>query len=75
MSRHRLATSCPTFSQSLTQITNVHAAQHEGSDEATAGDAADTGAWDDDADEAGAAGGELPDIVELRRDEAVRRLS
>ena len=48
---------------------------HEGSDEGTAGDAADTGAWDNDAGEAGAAGGELPDIVELRRDEAVRHLS
>ena len=47
---------------------------HEGADEGTAGDAAETGAWDDDAGEAGAAGGELPDIVELRRDEAVRCL-
>ena len=78
MSRHRLAISCPTGSQLLTLITQVPAASHEGSDEATAGDAAGTGAWgddaDDDADEAGAAGGELPDIVELRRDEAVRCL-
>ena len=47
---------------------------HEGSDQATAGSTANTGAWDDDADEAGATGGELPDIVELRRDEMVRWL-
>jgi len=48
------------------------AVAHAGLDEAAADSAANSGAWDNDT--GGNPDNELPDIVELRREEAVRFL-